>query len=102
MPTEKGGDDLEALFFEGVGEFGNRSEHIAEHVPLFFGINLNHRVIEFFLTNIRQIIDKCKRNLHYLNISGFLVLTNSSENSPSHHTTCSTLFGDTTTLRLMS
>ena len=98
----QGADDLVALRFEGVGEVGDSPVHSAEDFPIFGVVIDYHKVLVFLGTNISQIIDNSKGKVNYLNISGFLVLTNSSENSPSHHTTCSTRFGEVMTFRLMS
>ena len=60
------------------------------------------RTIEFLFcyANIRKIINNRKENLYFVRKkAGFLMVTNSSEKSTSHQTTCSMPLGAVITLR---
>ena len=96
----EGVDNFEALFIEFSLQFAGGSHNVNDNPPLVLCKISYHRVFCFCLTNIRKIINNRKENRHFVRKNaGLRIVTNSSEKSSIHQTTCSMPVGSVITLR---
>ena len=86
----EGVNNLETLFIEFLLQFASGRYDVSDSFPLLMCKLSYHRVFCFCLTNIRKIINNRKENRHFVRKNaGLRIVTNSSEKSSIHQTTCS-------------